>query len=155
MLEFIDTVKKKQPKARYAKPDSIKELEQLHFAVKKAENPNVPYPVKTTFRDDTANELTRCIIAWLKINGHFGARVNSMGTYSQKLGKYIRSGSRKGMADITAVITGKHVSIEVKTGHDRMRPEQWKVKSEIEQAGGVYIVASSFDNFLEQINGIN
>jgi hypothetical protein len=55
------------------------------------------------------------------------------------------------MADITAVIKGQHVSIEVKYGRDRIRPEQMKVKQEIEEAGGRYIIASSFDNFLEQI----
>lgn len=152
-LDFIDTTRKKA-KPGYKKPDSIKELERLHFEAKKALHSDVPYLVQTKFRDDTANELTRCIIAWLKLNGNFGARVNSMGTYSAKLGKYIRSGSTKGMADITSIINGRHVSIEVKTGKDRMRPEQWKVKNEVEQAGGVYLIASSFDNFLEQVKNI-
>jgi Holliday junction resolvase len=74
-----------------------------------------------------------------------------MGTYSKKMGKYVRSGSKKGMADITSIINGKHVSIEIKTGRDKMRPDQLKVRDEVEAAGGIYIVASTFDNFLEQI----
>jgi len=152
-LDFIKTEKKKA-KPRYIKPDSIKELERMHYAAKTAKHPNVPYLPKTIFRDDTANGLTKCITAWLKLNGHFGARVNVTGNYNAKLGKYVRSGSKKGMADITSVIHGKHVSIEVKTGRDRMREEQWKVKSEIEQAGGVYLIASTFDNFLEQIKNL-
>ena len=153
-LDFLHTEKKKQPKPRYIKPASVKELERLHFEQKKAKYPNDPYPVKTAFRDDSANDLTKCIISWLQLNGHFGARVNTQGTYSEKLGKYIRSGSRKGMADITAIINCKHVSIEIKIGRDRMRPDQMKVKQEVEQAGGVYIVVSSFDDFLKQMNQI-
>ena len=151
-LDFIDLyTKKKTPKARYVKPQSVKELERLHFEAKKLRYPNNPAVIKTSFRDDTANGLTKTIIAWLKLNGHFGARMNTTGTYSAKLGKYIHSGARKGMADIQAIINGKHVSIEVKTGKDRIRPDQMKVKSEVEAAGGVYIIASTFDNFLEQI----
>ncbi len=149
-IPIIET-KKRTPGKRYIKPDSIKELERLHFECKQKKHPDVPYLVKTKFRDDTANGLTKCITAWLQIHGHFAGRVNTTGTYNSKLGKYIHSGSKKGMADITAVIRGKHVSIEIKTGKDRMRPEQIKVKQEIEAAGGVYIVASSFDNFLHQI----
>jgi len=153
-LDFIDLyAKKKTPKARYVKPQSVKELERLNFDAKKIKHPNNPAVIKTSFRDDTANGLTKMIIAWLKLNGHFGARVNTTGTYSVKLGKYIHSGARKGMAE-QAIVNGKHVSIEVKTGRDRMRPEQMKVKSEVEAAGGVYLIASTFDNFLEQIKNV-
>jgi hypothetical protein len=55
------------------------------------------------------------------------------------------------MADITAVVNGRHVSIEVKAGGDKPRPEQMKVKRQIEHAGGMYIFVHSFDDFLGQI----
>jgi len=151
-LDFIDAAKKKRTKPHYQKPDSVKELERLFHEQKKAKHPDVPYLPKTAFRDDSASGLTQSIIAWLKLNGHFAARVNVTGIYDVRLGKYRRSGARKGMADISAVVKGRHVSIEVKTGRDRMRPDQLKVKSEVEAAGGVYIVVSSFDDFLRQIN---
>lgn len=152
-LDFIDIQTKKKPvKNRYIKPDSVKVLERLHFEAKRKKHPDTPYLVQTKFRDDTANELTKCITAWLNLHGCFAGRVNTMGTYNQKLGKYVKSGSKRGMADITAVVNGRHVSIEVKTGKDKIRPDQEKCKSEIEQAGGIYITASSFDSFLEQIN---
>lgn len=150
-LDFIH-IEKKPKKAAYKKPDSVKKLERIHFEAKRKKHPGTPYLVQTKFRDDTANELTKCITAWLSLHGHFAGRVNTMGTYNQKLGKYVKSGSKRGMADITAVINGRHISIEVKTGRDKIRPEQLECKSEIEKAGGVYIIASSFDNFLEQIN---
>lgn len=152
-LDFIQT-KSKKPAKRYIKPDSIKKLQQLHFAAKQKKYPNNPYPVKTKFRDDTANGLTKCIGAWLSLHGHFAGRVNTQGNYNQKLGKWTKSGSKQGMADITAVINGRHVSIEIKIGKDKIRPNQEKCKSEIEAAGGVYIIASSFDNFLEQIRSL-
>jgi len=152
--KYAQSKPKKRRKPAYKKPDSIKELERLHFQKKKEKSPHNPYPVKTLFRDDSANGLTKCIVAWLELHGHFAGRVNTTGTYSQRLGKYIHSGSRRGMADITAVIGGKHVSIEVKTGRDRMRSEQMKVKQEIEGAGGIFIVVSSFDDFLKQMESI-
>jgi len=152
MLEDLNIkIEKKTQKKRYIKPDSVKELERIHFERKKENHSTVPFLVETKFRDDSANGLTKTIIAWLKLNGHFGARINTTGTYNAKLGKYIHSGSRRAMADISAVVNGRHVSIEVKHGRDRMRTEQLKVKSEVEASGGVYIVASTFDNFLEQI----
>ena len=152
MFDFIDTVKKKQPKPRYCKSDNVKELERLHFAAKRTKYPDNPYPVKTTFRDDTANNLTKSVIAYIRLQGGFAARINSTGIFDNKLGKYRRSGARKGMSDIVATIGGKSINIEIKIGRDKMRPEQLKVKQEVEAAGGIYIVASSFDNFLEQIN---
>jgi len=153
-LDFIKDTEKKQRRPAYKKPASVKELEILHFEAKKIKYPNNPYPVRTLFRDDSANGLTKCIVAWLELHGHFAARINTTGTYSQKLGKYIHSGSRRGMADVTSIINGRHVSIEVKIGRDRMRPDQLKVKNEVEAAVGVYIVASSLDNFLQRINEV-
>ena len=153
-LDFIIDTEKKSKKPAYRKPDSLKELERIHFEAKQAKHPDVPYLVRTKFRDDTANGLTKCITAWLSLHGHFAGRVNTQGNYNAKLGKYIKSGSRKGMADITAVVNGRHISVEVKIGKDRIRPDQLKVKQEIESAGGAYIIASSFDNFLEQIKQI-
>jgi len=137
--------------ARYRKPQSIKEFEDAYFNFVKATHPNFPYPVRHTFRDDTSNELTKIILRWLTVNGYFGGRVNTTGIYNEKLKKYTYGGGRRGMADITAVIDGRHVSIEIKTGRDKMREAQIKVKNEIERAGGTYIVVRSFDDFLRQI----
>jgi len=154
-LSFIDkAATKKTPKTtRYQKPESLKELERLHFEQKKLRYPNIKESllVKTSFKDDTSNELTKSIIAWIRLNGGSASRINTTGIYDVKLGKYRRSGSRKGMSDIVAIMDGKHISIEIKIKNDKMRPDQLKVKDEIERAGGVFITVSSFDNFLEQI----
>ena len=156
LREYLSKPKpKKTSKAPYRKPESVKDLERLHFEWKQKKHPDLPFQVQTKFRDDSANELTKCVTAWLTIRGYFAGRVNTTGTYSQKLGKYIHSGSKRGMADVTAVVNGRHVSIEVKYGKDRIRLEQSKVKAEIESAGGKYLVVSSFDDFLKQIASIN
>jgi len=149
---LLDTQpKRKTPKPRYLKPESVKaferEYDNWYYAGK-----NLPYTVKSTFRDDTANQLTKLIVAYCKVNGYFAARVNSTGTYSVKLGKYIHSGAKAGMADVTAVINGKHVSIEIKAGKDKPRAEQLQVQNEIKAAGGEYWFVHSFNEFLKLLS---
>lgn len=142
---------RKRPKDRYVKPRSVRELELAVQEQKRISRPGNPYPIKPKHRDDTANGLTKCIVAHLELNGCFAGRVNTQGTYNKKLGRFIKSGSKKGMADITSVISGKHVSIEVKIGKDKPREAQLKVKQQVEAAGGVYLFVSSYDDYLEQI----
>jgi hypothetical protein len=90
------------------------------------------------------------------MHSHFAARINSGAVYDQRLGIYRKgSGATAGMADVNAVMGGKSVSIEVKIGKDKIRESQLKVKAQIEQAGGVYIIVRSFDDFLQQIEEIN
>jgi hypothetical protein len=150
----MNDLQQKRRKPPYRKPESVKELENQYFDYECAKHPNFPYPVKTKFRDDGANGLTKCVVKWLELHGYFAGRVNTTVTYSQKLKRYIHSGSRNGMADVTAIVNGRHVSIEVKIGRDTLRVAQMRVKDEVEKAGGTYIVARSFENFLEQIEPI-
>lgn len=157
ITEFLpETKPRKTPKAPYRKPESVKQFErqyqQWHYRDKKYFPPE--FQIKQTFRDDKANDLTKLVSAWLKLHDYFSARVNTTGTYNARLGKFIRSGSTNGMADITAVIAGKHVSIEIKAGNDKPRPDQLKVQEQIQSAGGIYIFVHSFDDFLQQIKAI-
>lgn len=148
------SVRKPRKVVVYHKPQSIIDFETEHTIFKYKGVKHVLYPVRSKFSDNKANELTKLIIEWLKVHGYFGARINTQGNYNAKLGRFVRSGSTKGMADINAVVNGKSVSIEVKIGKDKIRESQIKVKSEIEAAGGVYFIAKNFDNFLEQIKQV-
>jgi len=65
---------------------------------------------------------------------------------------YIRSGSTKGAADISAIVNGKAIEIEIKFGKDKLRPAQIEYQKSVEAAGGVYFVAKSFDGFLSEIS---
>jgi len=151
--DFIPESKlRRASKKAYRKPDSIRQFEKQYQAWHyKGRKFPTEWQVKPNFRDDSANELTKIVCAWLKLNGYFAARVNTTGTFNAKLGKFIKSGSSNGMADVTSVINSKHVSIEIKAGRDKPRPEQLKVQGQVQNAGGAYIFIHSFDDFLEQI----
>lgn len=154
MIEFFGTVKKKQPKARYNKPESIKQLETDYLKYKQSLYPDQPYLAKKSFRDDTANGLTKCLQAWCKINGAHFQRMNTTGQYDFKLKRYRRSGATKGVTDTLIVYEGKTLNIELKIGKDRQSDAQKKIQTSIETAGGVYWIIKSYDEFLTKINEI-
>lgn len=144
--------RKKRKASIYKKPQSIKQLEAdykvWHYSrIKCDERTKCDFK----FSDKDTNSLTKSIMAWFKINGHFAARINSQGTYNAKLGKFIKSGSTKGMADINAVVKGKSISVEVKFGKDKQSDKQKEIQAEIEAAQGVYLIAKDFGDFLSQI----
>jgi hypothetical protein len=117
-------------------------------------------PLPFTARD--ANSLTRSIEAFIRITGHYCDRINNVGIYDKRTGKYRSGGTRKGIADIMATkkveyddrIYGIAVAIEVKWGKDRMSPDQLKIKAEIERTGGVYIIARTWEQFIQEWNQI-
>lgn len=99
--------------------------------------------------DKTANGLTNCVCDWIKYHGGDAQRVNTTGTM-RKIGgimKWTHSGSRKGSADIHAIIGGRAVSIEVKIGRDQLSGHQLSEKLRVEAAGGLYFVARNMDQF--------
>ncbi len=56
-----------------------------------------------------------------------------------------------GMPDIVCVIQGKFVGIEVKSKLGRQRTEQLEWQLRIEKAGGIYILAKSWDEVASAI----
>ena len=150
-----------------AKTEAIKQLETLAFQQLRAKYPQTPeaYLPRERFNDKTANQLTKSIITWLRLNGHFAERINTMGVPIDKrkmitdcIGRkrqigsltWRRSTSTRGSADIHSLVNGRAIYIEVKANGDRMRPEQWEYKKQVEAAGGLYITATSFEKFLNQ-----
>lgn len=150
----LDSLMSKPPKTErkprkeaYNKPEAVRKLEQV---------------TGNTHRDDTANGLTRCIIAYLKYKGWQAERINTTGiphdTRQQArdiLGRtrtigsveWRPSGSTVGSADISATIGGRSVKIEVKIGKDRQSEAQRRYQQAIEQAGGLYYIARNFTEF--------
>jgi len=109
---------------------------------------------KTKFSDKSANGLTKAIIQWLTLNSCYAVRVSSAGRYLPGAKKFIPSTTKKGTADIHATLNiggsaGRHASIEVKIGKDKMSEAQERTKQEVERAGGLYFIAKDFDSFLE------
>jgi hypothetical protein len=126
--------------------------------------PNVPdhgmKPVK--YEDKTANGLTKCILDFLNLSGHFAERINTMGRIidgrkqvtdiigrTKTIGttKYIPTTGTKGSSDISATINGKSVKIEVKIGSDRQSKYQIEYQERTERSGGIYLIARDFESF--------
>lgn len=144
--------------------ESIKVLTDLDWSVRASHTKMRPdYVPKTKFEDTTANGLTKCIIAWITLNGYQAERINTTGRYidnskivtdvlGRKIkigsGKYIKGTGTKGSADISATIKGKSVKIEVKIGNDRQSEYQKEYEADIIKAGGIYYIAKDFDNFI-------
>lgn len=124
---------------------------------------NVPASAipKSNFVSQTSNGLTACILRWLHLHGHYGVRVTTTGRQLKGssvvdvigrartfAGQWIPGTTRPGTADVHAAILGKHCSIEVKVGQDRMSEAQERTRQDVEDAGGSYFIAKTFADFL-------
>jgi hypothetical protein len=141
---------------------ALQTLAELKRAELHRDFPGVPdYALpRTKYTDKTANDLTKCIIDYIKVTGGHAERVANTG---RQIGhgvnrKWIPGTGTNGSADISATkpieISGRKVgikvAIEVKIGRDEQSPAQKKYQYQVEQSGGVYIIARDFESFLEQ-----
>lgn len=140
-------------KSRYQKPQSVKDLERLAFDHFRQKYPNFPeYAIPPrSYRDDTANGLTKCIADFIRFQGGQAERINTTGIPEQRGGRIVwrKSNTTKGSADISATIGGRSVKVEVKIGPDRQSEAQRRYQAAIEQAGGLYFIAKDFTSFVE------
>lgn len=107
------------------------------------------------YTDKTANGLTAAIEDFINyLPGGCGeaTRTNTMGTPRVVNGevRWTKSNTRKGVADIRGTYNGKALNIEVKIGRDEQSEAQIKEMHRIRKAGGIYWVAKTFPDFLEQ-----
>lgn len=157
------TKSKYNKKLLYRKSNEVKHLEHLAFEAAKKKYPNVPYLAPRVFRDDSANGLTNCIIQFLRLLGHQAERISNTGrqidnriTFEDVIGrkrtignsKWIPGTGTNGSADISGIIGGRSIKIEVKIGRDIQSQNQKNYQHSIEQAGGIYFIATSFEQFL-------
>ncbi len=115
----------------------------------------------TDWKDNSANSLTKSIIFWINALGGQAERISNQGQYragkkipmmdsfKQLPGKWTPGQGTKGTADISATIRGMSVKIEVKYGKDRQSDAQKVYQKMIEDAGGVYYISRTFDDFIE------
>ncbi len=147
---------------RYQKSSAIKELERLTLEAKRLKYPCNSYLVGDTFRDDSANSLTKAVIAHIKLNGYTAERIANMGRVidrtkkvSDVLGRtrligsvdYIPGSGTNGTPDVHACIKGRFIGIEIKYGSDRQSPSQKEYQKAVESAGGLYFIARNFTDF--------
>lgn len=140
---------------------AIKELQLKVHAWECSLHPTVPsaYIPLNKYTDKTANGLTKCIVDFIRANGGQAERINTTGMpmvrklpSGRKDVTWRKGNTTKGSADISAIICGKSVKIEVKIGHDRQSEAQKKYQQAVEDAGGLYFIAKSFDEFLTFYN---
>jgi|GEM_PF-400117 len=145
---------RKRTQSRYTKPAALVAFEKEYNAAQSLRYSKVPPECRArwTFSDKDANSLTRAIIAHLKFNGYFAARVNTTGLYDQRRGLWRTTSAQRGMADISAVINGRSVQLEIKAGRDRPRADQINVQMQVQAAGGVYEFVHNFTEYIELYN---
>ena len=154
-------------KIRYHKSDAVKYLETLADEAARMRYPNTPphYLCPRTYKDNTTNELTKCVYDFLKLNGIFTERTGNEGRvidnrqavtdvlgHTRMIGTIQRvyGSGTKGTSDLKAVINGRFIAIEIKCAatNDRQSNSQRTYQLEVEKSGGIYLLIPDFDNFL-------
>jgi hypothetical protein len=100
-------------------------------------------------------DIQRQICDWMTLHRIFWRRSNTgaaVHTYKGKT-RMIRFG-QKGMADLFAVIRGRHIAIEVKRPGESPTADQEQFGKELEAAGGVYIVADCIEQLIHDIEEV-
>lgn len=143
---------------------TLQELSDADISFQKKKYPNNPYPVRTKFRDNTANELEKSLLAFFNCIGGMAERVKNMGReinvktkhkcsvfgeVTQENRKFIPSTGRNGTSDVKALYRGVSYAVEAKIGRDSMSDSQKKYRQDFEKNGGVYIIARTFEQFTD------
>lgn len=130
--------------------ESLKKMREKYMTENYQACKDFGVPIKK-YSDKTANGLTACVMDFLKYHGYYANRINTTGIMRKINGqmKWTKSSTRKGTADIDAIINGKPVKIEIKIGRDTMSNEQRKEQAAITAAGGIYIVIGSMQTFYD------
>lgn len=132
----------------------LKQLARKFTELQRKKNPTVPeYAIrKKIFHDQRANDLTQAIICFFTVIGGMAERINNMGRQVNRKGStlWIVGTGTNGTADISSVWEGLSIKVEVKAGNDRQSKAQKAYQEKIRKAGGIYILARSFDGFLHE-----
>ena len=161
-MAAMAAIPKGQRKAHYTKPFAVRELEGMYIDQRRMRYPDNPYLAPQDYDDRTANGLTKCIIDFIRFNGHQAERINTTGrpidqtrTFTDVTGrmrtigsiKWIKGTTTNGSADISATIDGRSVKVEVKIGSDKQSQAQKEYQLTVEAAGGLYFLAHNFTEF--------
>jgi len=94
------------------------------------------------------NDITESIKQHILRDGWSASRINTTGIWVEEKQCFISGGGRNGFSDIAACIMGIGVAIEVKKGKDEQRKKQIEFQAEWEAAGGLYIIAPTYREFI-------
>jgi hypothetical protein len=149
-------------------PPNVKELNALNTNYLRSKYPSVPShglnPKR--YKEKTSGDLTKSIKAAIELTGgqceriaNMGRTLNNRHSYTDVLGhsktigsiKYIPGTGTNGTADLSATISGRSIKIEIKIGSDKMSEAQKLYREKVEGAGGIYIVARSYSQFVDEL----
>ena len=154
--------------------ENKKRFQDLYLKIKLISHPSfigrencMPH---ANIKEAGANDLTRLVIDFLEMNGYQAERISSMGRYIDGTkqvtdcigrkrtigsGKYVKSTTTNGTADISATIKGRSVKIEIKWQKDTQSKDQKAYEASINKAGGIYIIVKTFDYFVDWFDDFN
>jgi len=149
----------------------LEHLEHLLLLESKGMYPSFPdgYRILNTFKGVKKRErrelkrIEKFLLLMPKCTGAIitnqGNRIDTRKTTTDVIGRgrivgsvtFVKSGQRRGIADVKATIKGMSVDIELKLiykkGKDRQSDAQIKEEQRINDAGGIYLITSSFEDF--------
>lgn len=120
------------------------------------------FDYQANFKDKTEKDLKACIQYYAKVHGFQAEVINNRGFRKDNrvvvencIGQmktigsvqWLPSSQRKGTADMSLTIRGRSVKCEIKMPGDRMSQHQKEYQNEVEQAGGIYWIVTSFEDF--------
>lgn len=105
-------------------------------------------------KQSESSALTDAVIKYIKLHGGVAYRINTVGVYDAKLGGLRTSGMKKGLPDVIGIHKGRFLGIEIKIGKDRQSDDQKDREAEINQAGGIYLIAKTFDQIKPELDEI-
>lgn len=99
---------------------------------------------------ETANQITNNLIRAINLQPRCVAyRINNVGVWDAAKEVYRKGNTQKGIFDISAIIRGRAVWIEIKAGRDKPSHDQLIFQQEVRGAGGVAEFVYSTDEGLK------
>ena len=99
---------------------------------------------------ESANQITNNLIRAINLQPRCVAyRINNVGVWDAAKEVYRKGNTQKGIFDISAIIRGRAVWIEIKAGRDKPSHDQLIFQQEVRGAGGVAEFVYSTDEGLK------
>lgn len=105
--------------------------------------------------DLTEKQIENTILSWLFIQGIFAHKVDNVGIFDQKIGRYRMKQSvhrKLGISDILCCYKGRFVAIEVKRKGGKLSEHQERYLKDVNASGGLGFVARSIEDCAREMN---
>lgn len=97
------------------------------------------------YNDRDVHGLSRCIIDWFTLNGHFATRL----TATNDVSRYRHSRQEVNIPDVLACVHGQLVAVKIKCEQEPLSQQQKEVMRALTQAGALIYAARDFQGFYD------